>query len=125
MFKNFKNNVVTHNTTIINGKIVSSDDPRVAETMEKMQKKFGKYMNNNMFANMIQNTDSDADLSEVQEELADLARSGFMPGFNTEMFSMQTGDEKKEVQCKNCGANNTITYGTHAECEYCGSGLSY
>jgi hypothetical protein len=125
-FNKTKNTVITNKTTIIrNGKVISTDDPMAAETMAKMQKKFGKLLNNGFFAEGITDTDDEADLSELQENLAGLSEMGLLPGFGAG-FSMQSPEEEtKVIQCKSCGANNTVVLGNITECDYCGSGLQY
>lgn len=126
LFKSSKNKVVINNSTVIrNGKVVSSDDPYVKEELEKMQKKFGKYLGNDYMEKMMQGTEDVTDSEELQEDLTDLADMEGFENFAGAFFSSEQPAQTKIVECKNCGANNTITLRKNAICEYCGTGLEY
>lgn len=108
LFKSSKNKVVINNTTVIrNGKVVSSDDPRAKKRLEleKQQEDLQKEMAH--LLNM-------AGLGDFAKEL-----------YSTEIYSTEQPEQTKVVECKNCGANNTITFGKNVICEYCGTGLEY
>jgi Zn finger protein HypA/HybF involved in hydrogenase expression len=62
--------------------------------MENMQKQLGNIFNNSFFTNAMENEDNTLETTSTV------------------------------TQCKSCGANNTMSFGMSAECEYCGSSLS-
>lgn len=123
-FKNCRNNVVINNTTVTrNGKVLSPDDPGVKETIANIQNKFGKYLGNDFFQNILNDT-VDGDLMDNQEDIEELSdmeeeHHGFVGAFS----SHAQQKSPSVVKCINCGANNIITAGSQAVCEYCGSGL--
>ncbi len=70
----------------------------------------------------------------VEKDIPKMLDKGFLPGaymndVRKELVIPDTGFEYEaypqhyqfSVQCKNCGANNTVTYGFPAYCEYCSS----
>jgi len=46
-------------------------------------------------------------------------------GFGEAFFTSNQPQQTTVVQCKNCGAKNSVTSGEFMACEYCGSGLEF
>jgi hypothetical protein len=115
-FRNFNEKTSKHTVFTRNGQEVSPDDPYVQKKLEEMKRKFGRYMGNDFFDNMLAGAEGEGNHQiNAQEPNGQVQRNEFQ---SAEDFHEEGPGA---VECKNCGARSAITQGGITVCEYCGS----
>lgn len=123
IFKKNDNNMnnIIRTRVVVNGKVVSDNDPEVKIMMGNMQKKFGAIFGE---GNVINAGSDSEDIAEFVESTLRLAGiSDAAEETELKSSSALADDQPKVLECKNCGAWNRVIPGTNAVCEYCESGL--
>lgn len=120
--KNNQNYSTTVNRTVmVNGKVVSENDPEVEAMMGDMKKTFGGFFDADNGINENSDPNDIGKFVENALRMAGIPESGQSIGSGGTSPSL--GSQPRVLQCKGCGARNMIAPGTNPICEYCGSGL--
>lgn len=102
---------VRKQTVIINGKVVSENNPEAKAAMDNMKRELGAMLGKGTTVNVNSASGDIAKYVESQLRMAGISKAATVP------------EQPRVFECKNCGARNTVNPGVNAICEYCGSGL--